>query len=154
VKVPVAISGPSARTGLTAPPVEAPPISTAAVRAKPIDVLATAGATRLSVATAITTNTRRKVMNASTTNARPSLTPAAGTVRPSLPLALADLAESDPRSERPKHRPDRLGDDIGGNVTPREPPGHRQPERDRQAVGGLPAMVFPVAAADAVAVPV
>jgi len=93
------IAGPNARSGLTAPPVMPPPISTAATNANPMDGAARAAGTLESVATAMITNTSRKVISASTMNARMSLTPAAGTVAPRcarLRAALPNVAQVAP----------------------------------------------------------
>jgi len=99
VKVPDMIAGPNARSGLTAPPVMPPPISTAATNANPMDGAANAAGTLESVATAMITNTSRKVISASTMNGRMSLTPAAGTVAPRCARLRAALPTS-PRSRR------------------------------------------------------
>jgi len=70
-KLPAAISRPSARTGLTAPPVMGPPIRTALTSAKPMLMLAVAPEARRSLVTAMMTKTSRKVMSASTPGGAP-----------------------------------------------------------------------------------
>src|ERR671932_415096 len=106
------IIGPRARAGFTAPPVTGPAISTPQARANPTARGAAPAGALSSVATEITTKTRMKVTNSSTTNAWMTPTPSTGNVaarlassRPAPPkvIQVPIAARTAPRSCAPRY---------------------------------------------------